>query len=99
MAESISTPPASEWSDLTICDGAGSDEGDTFKYRCNECHIVCAGMEDLCCHLLSETATHVVCPVCFKEFHGKCWEERVKEKQRHLDEVSMRNFHWHRDAW
>lgn len=88
MAESISTPPASEWSDLSIYDGAGSDEGDTFKYECTECRVVCAGIEDLCSHLLKEDLVHVVCPVCFKEFYGECWEDREKEKQIHLEQVS-----------
>ncbi|XHF99087.1 hypothetical protein AWENTII_002596 [Aspergillus wentii] len=95
LAKPIATPPASDWSDLSIHDGAGSDEGDTFKYECTECRIVCANIAELCSHLLKENSAHVVCPDCLKEFYGSR-EEKEEKKKAHLiehEEQKRRNFH------
>ncbi|RMJ20702.1 hypothetical protein PHISP_08428 [Aspergillus sp. HF37] len=54
---------------MPIRDGTGSDQGDTFRYECRECRVRCAGIDELCAHLLT-TPWHVVCPICLQEFQG-----------------------------
>lgn len=85
---SISTPSASEWSDLTMHDGAGTDEGDTFKYECTTCRITLPGLPGLMEHLREENDNHVVCKACFREFDcGDLRQEREAGLVKHLESV------------
>lgn len=87
LGDSITTPSASEWTDISFHCGAGSEEGDTFNYECVDCRSKHTSIEDLNSHLLT-SAAHVVCPICVMEFSGQ--NNQVKEMSRkdHILKVS-----------
>lgn len=85
----VQTPSASNWTDISIDDGAGSDEGDTFKYECRTCRFICASVEELCTHLVTGER-HIVCPVCLREFEGENTVGRERERWRHIHLVRSR---------
>lgn len=85
LAKSVSTPSASDWTDTSIHDGAGSDEGDTFKYECKSCGRPCANVRDLCSHLIN-SEIHTICPICLMEFAGQGPEDKRLD---HIYEVGI----------
>lgn len=84
----IHTPSASQWSDITIFDGAGSDEGDTYRYKCPPCRYSFASIDEVASHLLTSDM-HTVCPICLKEFVADTRAEMEGFRQVHMMHVSV----------
>lgn len=70
-------------------DGAGTDEGDTYKYECEMCRTTLPDLTGLIEHLREDNEKHVVCQGCLRAFDDGALsrEEQEGELVEHLKKV------------